>query len=63
MLLKTGVCLNLLVEHVILPMFYRRQSDFAEIMRSAIIANGSFFNAQRMLSQYKHNAYSVIERD
>jgi starch phosphorylase len=47
---------------VILPMFYRRQNDFAEIMRSAIAVNGSFFNAQRMVSQYMHNAYSVIER-
>jgi len=50
------------LEHVILPMFYRRQNDFAEIMRSAIAVNGSFFNAQRMVSQYMHNAYSVIER-
>ncbi len=26
-------------------------------MRSAIAINGSFFNAQRMLSQYVKNAY------
>jgi len=45
------------MENVILPMFYNRPRDFAEIMRSAIAINGSFFNAQRMLSQYVRNAY------
>ena len=32
---------------------------FAEIMRSAIAINGSFFNAQRMVSQYVKNAYQL----
>ncbi len=45
------------VEYLILPTFYRRPHAFAEIMRSAIALNGSFFNAQRMVAQYVSNAY------
>jgi starch phosphorylase len=42
---------------IILPMFYGRPNAYAEVMRSAISINGSFFNTQRMLSQYLSNAY------
>lgn len=42
---------------VILPMFYQRPGAYAEVMRSAIAINGSFFNTQRMISQYILNAY------
>jgi glycogen phosphorylase len=45
------------LEYLILPTFYNRPDAYAEIMRSAIAINGSFFNAQRMLSQYVKNAY------
>lgn len=45
------------LEHVILPMFYTRPGAYAEVMRSAIAVNGSFFNTQRMLFQYRANAY------
>jgi len=45
------------LEHVILPMFYGRPAAYAEVMRSAIAINGSFFNTQRMVSQYLANAY------
>jgi starch phosphorylase len=45
------------LEHVILPMFYGRPNAFAEVMRSSIALNGSFFNTQRMLAQYLRNAY------
>jgi starch phosphorylase len=45
------------LEQTILPMFYREPMRFAEVMRSAISLNGSFFNSQRMLSQYVANAY------
>jgi len=45
------------LERVILPMFYGRPRAYAEIRRAAIALNGSFFNAQRMLSQYITNAY------
>jgi starch phosphorylase len=39
-------------------MFYQRPRAYAEVMRSAIVLNGSFFNAQRMMSQYLKNAYA-----
>jgi len=45
------------LEHVILPTFYRKPDAFAEVMRSSIALNGSYFNAQRMLVQYLQNAY------
>jgi starch phosphorylase len=45
------------LEHVIIPMFYREPQAFAEVMRSAISLNASFFNAQRMMGQYLQNAY------
>ena len=45
------------LEHTILPMFYSQPRDYAQIMRSTIAVNGSFFNAQRMLSQYVREAY------
>jgi starch phosphorylase len=46
------------LEHTILPMFYAESQAYAQIMRSAIAVNGSFFNTQRMVSQYLLNAYS-----
>lgn len=45
------------LEETILPTFYGRPFRFAEIMRSTIALNGSFFNSQRMVSQYVANAY------
>jgi len=47
------------LEYLILPTFYKRPDAFAEIMRSAIAINGSFFNTQRMVSQYVKNAYQL----
>lgn len=47
------------LELVILPMFYQNPRAYAEVMRSAISLNGSFFNAQRMMSQYFQNAYKA----
>ncbi|MCI0464793.1 MAG: alpha-glucan family phosphorylase [Gemmataceae bacterium] len=49
------------LEYVILPLFHRRPLAFAEVMRSAIALNGSFFNAQRMLGQYVRKAYRPQE--
>ena len=46
------------LETVILPMFYAQPAAYAEVMRSTIALNGSFFNTQRMLAQYVSNAYS-----
>ena len=45
------------LEYVVLPAFYSRPRQFAQIMRSCIAVNGSFFTAQRMMYQYLHNAY------
>lgn len=47
------------LERVILPLFYREPEKFAQVMRSAIAFNGSFFNTHRMLSQYLRNAYAT----
>jgi starch phosphorylase len=49
------------LEYLILPMFYNRPNAFARVMRSCISHNGSFFNAQRMVDQYRSNAYQVPE--
>jgi glycogen phosphorylase len=46
------------LESVIAPMFYSRATAYAKVMRSTIGLNGSFFNAQRMLTQYMINAYN-----
>jgi len=45
------------LEQVIVPMYYEQPNQFAGIMRSAIALNGSYFNTQRMVSQYLQNAY------
>jgi starch phosphorylase len=47
------------LEYDIVPMFYDRPDDFARLMRYCIAVNGSFFTAQRMLSQYVHNVYQT----
>ena len=46
------------LERQIIPMFYRAPEAYAEVMRSAIALNASFFNTHRMLNQYIANAYS-----
>jgi starch phosphorylase len=50
------------LEYVILPLFYGRPLAFAEMVRSTIALNGSFFNAQRMMIQYLQNAYLPADR-
>lgn len=45
------------LEQVIMPMYYEQPDQFASIMRSAVALNGSYFNAQRMVTQYIQNAY------
>jgi starch phosphorylase len=50
------------LEYVILPMFYGRPTAYAQVMRSAITLNGSFFNVQRMMTQYMMNAYPTVDR-
>jgi starch phosphorylase len=50
------------LESVILPLFYGRRLAYAEVMRSAISVNGSFFNTHRVVSQYLNNAYFPREQ-
>jgi glycogen phosphorylase len=45
------------LEDVIVPMFYEAPYAYADVMRSAIALNGSFFNSQRMVRQYEQHAY------
>lgn len=51
------------LESIIVPMFYRRPEEYAQVMRTTISVNASFFNTQRMLSQYLRNAYQSVEVD
>jgi glycogen phosphorylase len=54
---RDAVDLYIKLERVILPLFYGLPFAYAEVMRSAISLNASFFNTQRMVRQYVHNAY------
>jgi len=45
------------LERIILPLYYGKPEAYAKVRRSAIALNGSFFNTQRMVSQYVTNAY------
>ena len=47
------------LEHEILPQYYGRRQKYVEMMRQTIALNGSFFNTQRMVSQYVSNAYTL----
>ena len=48
------------LEEKVIPCFYKDHERFIEIMRHTIALNGAFFNTQRMLSQYLHNAYRLV---
>src|SRR5438477_20093 len=54
---KDASDLFLKLERVILPLFYGLPFAYADVLRSAIALNGSFFNTQRMVEQYVRNAY------
>ena len=45
------------LERIILPLYYGKPEAYAKVRRAAIALNGSFFNTQRMVSQYVTNAY------
>ncbi|MDD3263610.1 MAG: alpha-glucan family phosphorylase [Candidatus Nanoarchaeia archaeon] len=45
------------LEKIIMPMFYEKRDDYIKIMRNSIALNASFFNTNRMVSQYVLNAY------
>jgi starch phosphorylase len=52
-----AAALYMKLESTILPLFYGLPGAYAQVMRYAIALNGSFFNTQRMVAQYLHNAY------
>lgn len=45
------------LENIIMPMFYQQRDSYIDIMRNAIAINASFFNTERMISQYIAKAY------
>jgi starch phosphorylase len=45
------------LENTILPMYYHERDAYIDIMRNAIAINGSFFNTERMVTQYVTKAY------
>ena len=45
------------LETVILPLYYREQDRYIDVMKHAIALNGSFFNTERMVDQYVRKAY------
>lgn len=48
------------LQHTILPLFYDHPDAYARVMRYCIAFNGSFFNTQRMVSQYGRSAYHQV---
>ena len=46
------------LEQVVAPLFYHDRPRFMAVMRHAIALNGSFFNTERMVEQYRRKAYS-----
>jgi starch phosphorylase len=44
---------------IILPMYYGSPDSYDKVMRFTIALNASFFNTQRMVSQYVANAYGT----
>ena len=45
------------LENIIVPMYYHDRDSYIQIMRNVISINGSFFNTERMVSQYVSKAY------
>jgi len=45
------------LEMIILPMFCNEPDRYADVMRHSIALNASFFNTERMLTQYTTKAY------
>jgi starch phosphorylase len=47
------------LERTIVPLFYNSADAWAEVMRHCIVLNGSYFNTQRMVTQYVRDAYGA----
>ncbi len=43
----------------IIPIYYKDQTHYIDVMQHAIALNGSFFNTHRMMQQYVLNAYFI----
>jgi starch phosphorylase len=51
------------LDRIILPLYYGKPEAYTRVRRSAIALNGSFFNTQRMVSQYVTNAYFPVKSE
>ncbi len=49
------------LETVILPLYYRNRTGYLQVMRHAVALNGSFFNTERMVTEYARQAYRLSE--
>ncbi len=47
------------LESVILPLYYDNRPGYLDVMRHAVALNGSFFNTERMVSEYARQAYRL----
>lgn len=45
------------LQNIIIPLYYHNDDGYADVMRQAISYNASYFNTERMLSQYVYKAY------
>ena len=48
------------LEWSVVSCFYKEHDRFLDVMRQTIALNGGFFNTQRMMAQYLHNAYRLV---
>ena len=51
------------LESIVMPLYYRERARYQEVMRHAIALNGSFFNTERMMSEYARQAYRMSEQE
>ena len=50
-------CLYRTLEESVLPMYYGHRDRYIGVMKNAIALNGSYFNTERMVSDYVRKAY------
>jgi starch phosphorylase len=56
---RTADAVYTLLQHTILPLYSKDRDGYTQVMRGAIAFNASHFNAQRMLTEYGLDAYTV----
>lgn len=47
------------LEHVVMPTYYSDPEHWSRIMRSTIARNGAYFNTERMMREYREQAYQL----